>query len=191
MFHLTWLFMTFGDFLLFMIIGDKIWRLTIPNHGKSPSNQGSNQWKWHFVGSQTDTPKRHTLIRILPPANVYTKLCLHSSKEKIRWLDKSRAHNLRVITKDNTWLEQLEFQWVVSNYSPWRTIWGENAPIWVSTGVPAGNPILGHNILGHFCPTLGHFLYILGHFSGNKWHWGDFIGGWLPPHSPESTVIST
>ncbi len=22
-----------------------------------------------------------------------------------------------------------------------------------------GNPILGHDILGHFCPILGHFLY--------------------------------
>ena len=36
------------------------------------------------------------------------------------------------------------------------------------TGLPAGNPILGHNILGHFCPILGHFLYLLGHFGGNK-----------------------
>ncbi len=90
-------------------------------------------WKRHFVGSQTDIPKGHTLIHVLPPANAYTKLCLHSQKEKIRWLGKSRAHNLCVITKDNTWFEQLEFQWVVSNYCPWTTIWGENAPIWVYT----------------------------------------------------------
>ncbi len=35
-------------------------------------------------------------------------------------------------------------------------------------GLPVGNFILGHNILGHFCPILGHFLDILGHFCGNK-----------------------
>ncbi len=34
--------------------------------------------------------------------------------------------------------------------------------------LPGGNPILGHNILGHFCTILGHLLYILGHFGGNK-----------------------
>ncbi len=31
------------------------------------------------------------------------------------------------------------------------------------SGLPVGNPILGHDILGHF-------LYILGHFGGNKQH---------------------
>ena len=35
------------------------------------------------------------------------------------------------------------------------------------TGLPVGNPILGHDILGNFCPILGHFLYFLGHFGGN------------------------
>ncbi len=35
-------------------------------------------------------------------------------------------------------------------------------------GLPVGNPILGCNILGHFCPILGHFSHILGHFDGNK-----------------------
>ncbi len=33
----------------------------------------------------------------------------HSQKEKITWFDKSRAHNLRVTTKENTSLEQIEF----------------------------------------------------------------------------------
>ncbi len=33
------------------------------------------------------------------------------------------------------------------------------------TGLPAGNPILGHSILGYFCPNLGHFSHILGHFE--------------------------
>ena len=34
--------------------------------------------------------------------------------------------------------------------------------------LPVGNPILGHNMLGLFCPILGHFSHILGHFGGNK-----------------------
>ena len=36
------------------------------------------------------------------------------------------------------------------------------------TGLPEGNPILGRNILGHFCPILGHFSHILGHFGADK-----------------------
>ncbi len=32
---------------------------------------------------------------------------VHSQKEKIRWFDMSQAHDLCVITKENTWLEQI------------------------------------------------------------------------------------
>ena len=39
-----------------------------------------------------------------------------------------------------------------------------------------GNPILGHNILGHFGKILGHFSPILGHFGEisdiGGLHWG-------------------
>ncbi len=37
---------------------------------------------------------------------------LHSQNENIRWFDKSpdhaQAHNLHLITKESTWLEQIE-----------------------------------------------------------------------------------
>ncbi len=35
-------------------------------------------------------------------------------------------------------------------------------------GLPAGNPILGHKILGHFFRILGHFVKILGHFNSKN-----------------------
>ncbi len=47
----------------------------------------------------------------------------------------------------------------------------------IKAGLPVGNPILGHNILGHFCPILGHFTHILG--DGNKWHWVALFGSEL------------
>ncbi len=46
-------------------------------------------------------------------------------------------------------------------------------------GLPVGNPILGHDILGHFWTILGHFLYFLGQFGRNTWHWGTSLGSEL------------
>ncbi len=43
-------------------------------------------------------------------------------------------------------------------------------------GFPMGNPILGHNILGNFCPILDHFWHILGHFGGIVWHCEPSLG---------------
>ncbi len=36
------------------------------------------------------------------------------------------------------------------------------------SGLPVGNPILGHIILGCFCQILGQFSNFKGHFGGNN-----------------------
>ena len=56
-----------------------------------------------------------------------------------------------------------------------------------STGLPVENPILGHNILGHFCLISGHFSDILGHIGGDKWYWGASLGSELH-HFYETTL---
>ena len=59
-----------------------------------------------------------TLTRNYCPNVGQTIVDLHSQKEKIRWFDKSLAHNLHVITKENMCLEQKWIQFVATMCFP-------------------------------------------------------------------------